>query len=395
MVYLAHSTITLLSEHQVRNKGIIIDSCSTTHLTNYLPPTYGRQQLEWTNDDGTIDWAPMIDRGGHMGIPLFPYEPGDNTKLQIINITSSDQWIPQRHCRDLSGALTDPNLYSCITINDTFHATSYTPRLDSDLPPTTPPTFHPHSSPSLAPRPPLSSVPTDALRLDLLHDPVDTSATDIVPFVPVTSSMTQHDPLAANSISTDPIRPDASCIYADVDPSVASYKIDRVIYRERAIHMTETIPDYDLSTLLGSPWQTTPVEPTPIPSIINVPQATPQPYAALDIFAHIYLPDDNTDLFPGPTLDSTDTWLSNFSYDTLVGADIRRTPLERSVQKLREFRARMSESDVFHDPIMTPWVNLGDLCFRRHIDLTDEEEDLPCLLLPSSEHRIRAFALKH
>jgi hypothetical protein len=43
---------------------------------------------------------PMEDRGAIMGIPIFQYEEGDDTRYPIHEITSKATWVPYRYCHN-------------------------------------------------------------------------------------------------------------------------------------------------------------------------------------------------------------------------------------------------------------------------------------------------------
>ena len=105
---LAHSSITLLSEFQLRQYGLIIDSVSKTHVLSKNPPLLGTQRIYLPNGM-EID---LNNRGGIMAIPQFTYQPGDNEILKIIEITSKERWIPQRYRKEFR--LTDNDSISTI-----------------------------------------------------------------------------------------------------------------------------------------------------------------------------------------------------------------------------------------------------------------------------------------
>ena len=84
------SPITLLSEYQIREFGLIIDSVATKHkLSN---DRHGTQRLV-LNDYVHI---PFVDRGGLMGFEILPYIEGDDEIYDIIQITDSAMWKPMR-----------------------------------------------------------------------------------------------------------------------------------------------------------------------------------------------------------------------------------------------------------------------------------------------------------
>ena len=99
--YLAHSTTNLLSEYQIREYGKVIDSCSKSHVLSSDPLILGKQRFELGSDQH-ID---LINRGGIMGLPLFPYIEGDDKLYEKIVITSDEPWIPRQHRRNLQDSL--------------------------------------------------------------------------------------------------------------------------------------------------------------------------------------------------------------------------------------------------------------------------------------------------
>ena len=90
-VYNQNSTITLLSEYQIREYGIVVDSVALKHLTT--DKRRGTQTL-YASD---VVKCPLIDRGGLMGLKLYPYEEGDEDKYEIFNITSDEPWKPRSY----------------------------------------------------------------------------------------------------------------------------------------------------------------------------------------------------------------------------------------------------------------------------------------------------------
>ena len=84
------SPITLLSEYQIREHRLILDSVASKHKTG--PKSYGTQRFH-VNEHVHI---PFVDRGGLMGCEAMPYEDGNDEKYDIIEITHSDKWVPAR-----------------------------------------------------------------------------------------------------------------------------------------------------------------------------------------------------------------------------------------------------------------------------------------------------------
>jgi hypothetical protein len=89
-VYNAGSPVTLGSEYQTREFGLVMDSVAIKHRSSH--GRFGTQRLELKQDE----WLPFEDRGGMMGFELHPYVEGDDVDLEIIQITSSDIWRPSR-----------------------------------------------------------------------------------------------------------------------------------------------------------------------------------------------------------------------------------------------------------------------------------------------------------
>ena len=100
--YLAHSPTNLLSEYQIREYGLVIDSCSLNHVISSNPRLTGKQRFEITTDTHVR----MEDRGAIMGIPIYHYEDGDDELYPIHEITSKATWIPYRYRIDkISGEI--------------------------------------------------------------------------------------------------------------------------------------------------------------------------------------------------------------------------------------------------------------------------------------------------
>ena len=88
-VYNQNSTITLLSEYQIREYGIVVDSVASKHLT-----TEGRRGTQTLYASSEVR-CPLTDRGGLMGLKLYPFEEGDEDKYEIFTLTSDDPWRPR------------------------------------------------------------------------------------------------------------------------------------------------------------------------------------------------------------------------------------------------------------------------------------------------------------
>ena len=88
VVHNPNSTITLLSEYQIRENGLVIDPVATKHKTIH---GYGTQTF-YVSDDVQV---PLLDRGGLMGAEILPYEDGDDEKYEIFDITQDHIWKPK------------------------------------------------------------------------------------------------------------------------------------------------------------------------------------------------------------------------------------------------------------------------------------------------------------
>jgi hypothetical protein len=95
--YLKECPVTLLSEYQIREFGLVIDSCSKKHQ---LTPDrrYGTQSF-YVSEDVHIHFE---DRGGLMGIQLLDIEDTDEEQYDIFDITAKQLWIPCRFREDIT-----------------------------------------------------------------------------------------------------------------------------------------------------------------------------------------------------------------------------------------------------------------------------------------------------
>ena len=97
------SPITLLSEYQIREYGLIIDSVAKKHRTgNGTRGTQRFQVNEWVHIN-------FEDRGGLMGFEILPIEQGDEERYDIINITSPDRWRPHKFIKEEETYPYDPS----------------------------------------------------------------------------------------------------------------------------------------------------------------------------------------------------------------------------------------------------------------------------------------------
>ena len=86
------SPVTLCSEYQSRDFGIVIDSIPIKHRAS-LDGRMGTQQM-YLNEKVSI---PFEDRGGLMGFKILPYEEGDEFKYDVFTLTSKAKWNPHKH----------------------------------------------------------------------------------------------------------------------------------------------------------------------------------------------------------------------------------------------------------------------------------------------------------
>jgi hypothetical protein len=94
--------ISLLSEYQIREYGLVIDSVAKKHCSS--KDTYGTQLFQ-VNHWVHINFE---DRGGLMGFELLPIEPDDEDKYDIITITSPEKWNPHQFTKHESNT---PHFY--------------------------------------------------------------------------------------------------------------------------------------------------------------------------------------------------------------------------------------------------------------------------------------------
>ncbi len=131
-VYNQNSPITLLSEYQIREYGLVLDSVARKHKS--LDGKSGTQTM-YVSD---VVRCPLVDRGGLMGVQLYLVEDGDEELYDIFNITSDHPWIPrsfQDSLQALTVESTDNPVHHliCPTIV-TNPKTQYYDPTDNDLP---------------------------------------------------------------------------------------------------------------------------------------------------------------------------------------------------------------------------------------------------------------------
>src|SRR5687767_2135247 len=92
--YNQSSPITLLSEYQIREHGLVIDSVAKKHKSAH---GHSGTQCFHISQDLHIDFE---DRGGLMGFEILPIEDGDEEIFEIFTITAPVKWTPQRFVSD-------------------------------------------------------------------------------------------------------------------------------------------------------------------------------------------------------------------------------------------------------------------------------------------------------
>ena len=88
--YMADSNVTLLSEYQVRENGLVIDSVSKRHKS--VNDTFGTQRMIVSEHLH----VPFVDRGGLLGCEILPWTEGDEDLYDIFEITKDIPWKPRR-----------------------------------------------------------------------------------------------------------------------------------------------------------------------------------------------------------------------------------------------------------------------------------------------------------
>src|SRR5210317_834891 len=94
--YIKDNPVTLISEIQVQQKGIAIDSTAMIHCTPQGTP--GTQGMI-LNDVLKISFT---NCGGIMGFKILPFKKGDQDRYEINQITSEQLWTLQYFCDDES-----------------------------------------------------------------------------------------------------------------------------------------------------------------------------------------------------------------------------------------------------------------------------------------------------
>ena len=86
--YLETMPFCLLSEYQIRDFGLLIDSTAPHHKG--INHESGKHRLQLSSDV----YVPMHDQGGLMGIPILPWEHNDEKTYEVFDITADSPWLP-------------------------------------------------------------------------------------------------------------------------------------------------------------------------------------------------------------------------------------------------------------------------------------------------------------
>jgi hypothetical protein len=114
-LYVENSNITLISEYQVRENGIAIDSVSRRHKN--VNGTFGTQRMILSENVH----VPFVDRGGLLGYEILPWKEGDEFVYDVFDITRDTPWKPRRFCddEDEDANVTESNARSTAASTDT------------------------------------------------------------------------------------------------------------------------------------------------------------------------------------------------------------------------------------------------------------------------------------
>ena len=88
--YMSDSDVTLLSEYQIREHGIVIDSVSKRHKS--VNGTFGTQRMILSE----YIHVPFVDRGGLLGCEILPRTEGDEDIYDVFEITRDLPWKPRQ-----------------------------------------------------------------------------------------------------------------------------------------------------------------------------------------------------------------------------------------------------------------------------------------------------------
>ena len=108
-----NSNVTLISEHQVRENGIAIDSVSRRHKN--VNGTFGTQRMILSEHFH----VPFVDRGGLLGHEMLPWKEGDEFVCDFFDITGDIPWKSRRFCDDDDASVTASNARSAAASTDT------------------------------------------------------------------------------------------------------------------------------------------------------------------------------------------------------------------------------------------------------------------------------------
>ena len=120
--YNPQSPTTLLSEYQMREHGIIIDSVAKKHKS--VDGQQGTQCFQ-LNQSSYINFE---DRGGLMSFEILPIEEGDEKRYDIITITSPIIWMPDSSHSTIVESMDIPNtvksaepMVNTLTLNANYY----------------------------------------------------------------------------------------------------------------------------------------------------------------------------------------------------------------------------------------------------------------------------------
>ena len=191
-----------------------------------------------------------------------------------------------------------------------------------------------------------------------------------------------HTACDDDSLTTEPVDDDIDDIHSR---DFSADEMDTIIEDLRVHHLESA--KSDLSSLQGSPWETTPIPPPTggVPTSINIP-SPPKKRAYddrrnLQLLSSIYNPQPILDCIEAICTDPVSDVLSAIPYDNLVGMYLKRTPSEKLAASRRKFQDAIAAHQLAEDPIICPNVDLRELCFSSHVPTTNEEENLPPILL--------------
>ena len=80
----------LLSEYQIRDYGLIVDSTAPQHKG--INSDSGKHRIQLSSDV----YVPMHNQGGLMGITILPWEQNDEDKYEVFTLTADKPWLPRK-----------------------------------------------------------------------------------------------------------------------------------------------------------------------------------------------------------------------------------------------------------------------------------------------------------